>query len=35
MQGSVVQPAVLEHNSRNAFAEYTQSLHKNGGRNRE
>ena len=35
VQGSIVQPIVLEHYSRNTVAEYTQSLHRNGGRNRE
>ena len=35
VQGSKVQPVVLEHYSRNTIAEYTQGLHRIGGMNRE
>ena len=35
VQGSIVQPVVLEHCSRNTIAENTQSSHRNGGSNRE
>ena len=35
VQGSIVQPVVLEHYSRNTIAEYTQGLHRMGGINRE
>ncbi len=35
VQGSIVHPIVLEHYIRNTIAEYTQSLHRNGYRNRE
>lgn len=35
VQGSIVQPVVLEHYSRKTIAENTQSLHRNGGNKSE